>query len=73
MKKYLLLPILFFVTGCSHFSITTSNCDQVMLNDPNAQNIPEECRDYNAEDANKATYPPGQQPVEINKEFQLGK
>jgi len=73
MKKYLLFSSLFFFTGCSYFSVTTSNCEQLMLNDPNAQNIPQECRDYNAEEAEKASYPPGQKPVEIDKEFQLGK
>jgi len=44
-----------------------------MRNDPNMQNIPQECRDYKAEDAGKATYPPGEQPVEVNKQFELGK
>jgi len=73
MKKYLLFPTLFLLTGCSHFSVNASNCEDLLRNDPNMQNIPQECRDYNAEDANKATYPPGEKPVEINKEFQLGK
>jgi len=73
MMKYILAPLFLILTGCSYFSVTTSNCEQLMLNDPNAQNIPQECRDYNAEEAEKASYPPGQKPVEINKEFQLGK
>ena len=73
MMKYILSPLFLMLTGCSYFSVTTSNCEQLMLNDPNAQNIPQECRDYNAEEAEKATYPPGQKPAEINKEFQLGK
>ena len=73
MMKYILSPLFLMLTGCSHFSVNSSSCDQIMLNDPNGQNIPQECRDYNAKDADKATYPPGEKPVEINKEFQLGK
>ena len=73
MMKYILAPLFLILTGCSYFSVTTSNCEQLMLNDPNAQNIPQECRDYNAQEAEKASYPPGQKPVEIDKEFQLGK
>ena len=73
MKKYLLLPFLLLASGCSYFSVNTSHCDQVMLNDPNAQNVPQECRDYKEKDADKSTYPPGQQPSEVNKDFKLGK
>ena len=73
MKNYLLVASLLLITGCSHFSVNATNCDQIILNDPNAQNIPAECRDYKKEDAEKATYPPGQKPAEVNKEFQLGK
>ena len=73
MKNYLLLPTLLFVTGCSHFSVNGTNCEQIILNDPNSQNIPQECRDYKSEDAAKSTYPPGQKPIEINKDFNIGK
>jgi len=74
MKKYLLLlPLLLLITGCSHFSVNASNCDDLLRNDPNMQNMPQECRDYKAEDAGKATYPPGQKPVDVDKQFELGK
>ena len=73
MKYYLSLPLLFLITGCSYFSVNATNCDDIMMNDPNTQNIPQECRDYNAKDAEKATYPPGQKPIEINEDFQIGK
>ncbi len=73
MKTYLLLPTLLLVTGCSYFSVNGTNCDQVILNDPNTQNIPQECRDYNTKEAEKATYPPGEKPMEINKDFEIGK
>lgn len=73
MKKYLLFPLLLWMSGCSYFSVNATNCDQVILNDPNAQNIPLECRDYKSKEAEKATYPDGHTPIEVNKEFELGK
>ena len=73
MKKYVLLPLMFLLSGCSHFSVNATNCDDIMMNDPNTQNIPSECRDYNSEDADKSTYPPGEKPIEVNKQFELGK
>ena len=73
MKIYLLTPLFLLMAGCSHFSVNATNCDQIILNDPNAQNIPQECRDYKEEDADKSTYPPGQRPIEINKDFEIGK
>ena len=73
MKKYLLLPLFFVMTGCSHFSVNTSHCDDIMMNDPNTQNIPQECRDYREKEADKSTYPPGQRPEEIGKDFEIGK
>lgn len=73
MKKYLLLPLLLLMLGCSQFSVNATNCDNIMLNDPNTQNIPAECRDYNEEEADKSTYPPGKTPIEINKDFEIGK
>jgi len=73
MKKYLLLPLLFLMVGCSHFRVTAYNCDNIRLNEPNMNNIPEECRDYSEEDATKSTYPPGEQSIELNKDFNIGK
>ena len=73
MKIYLSVPLFLLLTGCSHFSVNTSHCDDIMLNDPNSQNVPAECRDYKKEDADKSTYPPGQRPGEINKDFEIGK
>ena len=73
MKKYLLLPLFLVMAGCSNFSVNATNCEQVILNDPNAQNIPQECRDYKEADADKSTYPPGQRPEEMGKDFEIGK
>jgi len=73
MKKYLLLPLFLVMTGCSNFSVNASHCDDIMMNDPNTQNIPQECRDYREKEADKSTYPPGQRPEEIGKDFEIGK
>ena len=73
MTKYLFLPFFMLLSGCSHFTVNATSCEQLMLNDPNAQNIPSECRDYNAKEADKSTYPPGERPAEINKDFNIGK
>jgi len=73
MKIYLLIPFLFAMSGCSYFSVNATNCDNLMMNEPNMNNIPQECRDYKEEDAEKSTYPDGHTPIEVNKEFQLGK
>ena len=73
MKIYMVVPLFLLMTGCSYFSVSVANCDDIMRNDPNMQNIPKECRDYKEEDADKSTYPPGKRPIEINKEFEIGK
>ncbi|MEN8146581.1 MAG: hypothetical protein ABFR02_03090 [Campylobacterota bacterium] len=73
MKIYILIPLLLLMTGCSGISVNASNCDEIMRNDPNTMNIPQECRDYKEEDADKSTYPPGQRPGEVDPDFQIGK
>ncbi len=73
MKIYTVIPLFLLMTGCSYFSVSATNCDDIMRNDPNTQNIPRECRDYKEEDADKSTYPPGKRPIEINKDFEIGK
>ncbi len=73
MKRYMAIALLLLLSGCSQISVTASNCDDIMRNDPNTQNIPSECRDYNEEEADKATYPPGQKPIEVDKDFEIGK
>ena len=51
MTKYLLLVILAF-SGCSNITINGTMCDQI-ASDPNAV-MPQECRDYNEKEADKA-------------------
>jgi len=53
MKYSLLYSILFSLTfsGC-YFTFNAAMCDKI-ASDPNAQ-IPQECRDYNEEEADKA-------------------
>jgi hypothetical protein len=43
---------MFFLGGCSHFTINASMCDQI-ASDPHAT-VPKECRNYNEEEAAKA-------------------
>ena len=51
MYKYILVLSLLF-SGCSYFKFNTAMCDQI-ASDPNAI-IPQECRNYNEEEAQKA-------------------
>ncbi|MGB5964967.1 MAG: hypothetical protein WBG65_05490 [Sulfurimonadaceae bacterium] len=74
IRKTLLIAFFAMImAGCSYFSVNTSHCDDIMRNDPNMQNIPQECRDYKEEDADKSTYPEGHTPIEVNKDFEIGK
>ncbi len=51
MYKYLLATLLVF-SGCSSMTFNTSMCDSI-ASEPNAI-MPEECRNYNEEEAQKA-------------------
>lgn len=73
MKIYIVIPLFLLFAGCSHFSVNAANCEEIIRNDPNMQNIPQECRDYREEEADKSTYPDGHTPIEVNKEFEIGK
>ena len=44
--------ITLFLSGCSNFSVNATMCDQI-ASDPNAV-MPQECRDYNEKEADKA-------------------
>ncbi|MBD3797600.1 MAG: hypothetical protein IE887_07655 [Campylobacterales bacterium] len=50
MTKLFILSLVFF-SACSQFKVTGTMCDNI---DPQNQNIPQECRDYNEEKADKA-------------------
>ena len=54
MKYSLLYSILFSLTfsGC-YFTFNAAMCDNIAM-DPNGNNIPQECRNYNEEEADKA-------------------
>lgn len=73
MKTASFLLLLLIVSGCSHFTVNATMCDKINLDDPNTQNIPAECRVYKEEEADKSTYPKDKTPVEVDKEFQIGK
>jgi len=51
MTKYLLLVVLAF-SGCANFTINGTMCDQI-ASEPNGV-MPQECRDYNEKEADKA-------------------
>lgn len=51
MYKYILFTAL-VLSGCAYATINSTMCDQV-ARDPGAT-IPQECRDYNKKDADKA-------------------
>ena len=51
MYKYALILVL-ALSGCSHFTINGTMCDQV-ANEPNAM-LPQECKDYNEKEADKS-------------------
>ncbi len=48
----LYIASLLLLTGCSHFTFNAAMCDQI-ASDPHAT-MPEECRNYMDEDAQKA-------------------
>ncbi len=41
--------------GCSNITINGTICDQI-VSEPNTQNIPQECRNYNEKEAEKAFF-----------------
>ena len=51
MWKFYIIAVLFF-SGCSHFTFNATMCNQI-ASDPTAT-VPEECRIYNEEEAQKA-------------------
>jgi hypothetical protein len=46
------LVTVFLLSGCANFEFNTSMCDQIG-SDPHA-NVPQECRNYNEDEAKKA-------------------
>ncbi|WP_324171801.1 hypothetical protein [Sulfurimonas sp.] len=51
MYKYILV-LAFLFSGCSHLTFNASMCEQI-ASEPNTV-MPEECRNYNEEEADKA-------------------
>lgn len=44
-----------FLSGCANFTLNSTMCDNVGIgSDRNLQGIPEECRDYDEKEADKA-------------------
>lgn len=72
-KTLLIAFFLLLMAGCSQFTVNAASCEEIVRNDPNMQNIPAECRDYKEKEAEKSTYPDGHTPIEVNKDFEIGK
>lgn len=53
MKKIVFLALLASFGGCSNFSINAPICDQIQQ-EPNTQNIPQECKKYDKKKADAA-------------------
>jgi hypothetical protein len=52
MYKYYLAAVLLVFSGCSNITFNASMCEQI-ASEPNSV-MPEECRNYNEEEAQKA-------------------
>lgn len=52
MNKLILPAVALMISGCSYFSVNATMCDQI-ASEPNAV-VPQECRDYNKKEAEKA-------------------
>ncbi len=55
MKNISIAALIFviFLSGCSNFTFNATICDQI-ASDPNAPQIPQECKVYKEEEATKA-------------------
>ena len=51
-----MLAAVFLFSGCSHFTVGGTMCEQVMA-DP-SQPVPQECRPYDERQAQEASMPP---------------
>ena len=52
MYRLYLIPLVLLLTSCSHFTFNATMCDEI-ASDPHAT-MPEECRNYNEDEAKKA-------------------
>jgi len=68
MTKYLVFVILAF-SGCSNITINGTMCDQI-ASDPNAV-MPQECRDYNEKEADKAFHKVVEEKKVSDKDIQF--
>jgi len=54
MSKFYIVAFILAFSGCSHFKFNASMCNQI-ASEPNSV-IPQECKNYNEEEANKAFF-----------------
>jgi hypothetical protein len=55
MRYILLIFTIVSLSSCSEFKINAPICNEIN-SEPNSQNIPIECRNYNEKEANKAFF-----------------
>jgi hypothetical protein len=55
MRYILLIFTIVSLSSCSEFKINAPICNEIN-SEPNTQNIPKECRNYNEKEANKAFF-----------------
>ena len=70
MYKYIMFTAL-ALSGCANFTINSTMCDQV-ARDPGAK-MPQECRNYNEKDADKAFHKVVQEKKVSDKDIKFDK
>jgi hypothetical protein len=53
--KIVYFLVIILLGGCSNIKVNTTICEEVG-SEPNTQNIPKECRNYDEKEANKAFF-----------------
>jgi len=55
MKNIIFIILVASFSSCANFKINAPICNEI-ANEPNTQNIPKECRNYNEKEAEKAFF-----------------
>jgi len=55
MRYIFLIFTIVSLSSCGNFKVNTPICNEIN-SEPNTQNIPKECRNYNEKEANKAFF-----------------
>jgi hypothetical protein len=55
MKNIIFIALIATLSSCANFKVNAPICNDIN-NEPNTQNIPKECRNYNKKEADKAFF-----------------